>query len=138
MLLAVGWLAAGFAYAAVWQASVQIGIATWWVGPRSEPTPAAVRMIPFVVVLLMALAVLYNVRGLLWLSVIAAGGTVLIAVPDFSRSAGLALTELVISLSLLILSAVASTGRYRVVGAGEPNPAEPYRGEPDPASRDRR
>ena len=34
--------AAMFAYAAVWQASVQLGIATWWVGPRSQPTPAVV------------------------------------------------------------------------------------------------
>ena len=125
MLLAVGWLAAGFAYAAVWQASVQIGIATWWVGPRSQPTPAAVRMIPFVLVLLVVLAVLYNVRGLLWLSLIAAGATVLIAVPDFSRSVGLAVTELVISSALIVLSAVASTGRYRLLGVDEPNAASP-------------
>ncbi len=114
MVLLLGWLAAFFAYAAVWQASVQLGIATWWVGPRSQPTPTVIRMIPFILSIAAGLFVLYNVRWLSQLTLALAAGSLLIAIPDFTRSVGLAVVEVIISGALLVLGLGALTGRYRL------------------------
>lgn len=122
MVLLLGWIAAFFAYAAVWQASVQIGIATWWVGPRSQPTPTLIRMIPFILSITGALFAVYNVRRLSHVSFGFAIGSLLIALPDFSRSVGLAVVEVMISASLLALALGSLTGRYRLALA-EPAPA---------------
>ncbi|MEM1332667.1 MAG: hypothetical protein AAGG08_04335, partial [Actinomycetota bacterium] len=81
-LLGLGWTAGFFAYAAVWQASVQLGIATWWLGPRAQPTPALIRLLPFIICLAIGLVVAYGLRRT---SEIAIGGSVLLlagAVPD--------------------------------------------------------
>lgn len=110
-----GWMFAFFAYAAVWQASVQLGIATWWVGPRSAPTPVLIRMIPFFVTIVGGMMAVYNVRRLSHVSIGIAAITALVALPDFSRSVGLAVVELMISGSLIVISAASLTGRYRLV-----------------------
>ncbi|MEL6890969.1 MAG: hypothetical protein AAFP84_05195 [Actinomycetota bacterium] len=112
-LLALAWAAAFFAYAAVWQASVQLGIGTWWLGPRADPTPVLLRLSPFVVCLTMAILVAYAVRRLPLISALASGGLVLFALPDFSWSAGLALTELTIAGALVAVSAVSNVGIIR-------------------------
>lgn len=110
-----GWMFAFFAYAAVWQASVQLGIATWWLGPRSAPTPVLIRMIPFFVTIVGGMMSVYNVRRLSHVSIGIAALTALVALPDFSRSVGLAVVELMISGSLIVVSAASLTGRYRLV-----------------------
>jgi hypothetical protein len=115
--LMFGWIAAFFAYAAVWQASVQLGIATWWVGPRSQPTPTMIRMIPFIMTIVAGLLTVYNVRRVSFLSLGTAFGSLLIAVPDLSRSVGLAAVEIMISIALIVVSAASLTGRYRLVPA---------------------
>ncbi len=43
------WVGVFVAYMAVWKASEEIGIATWWLGPRSDPQPLVVRLVPFIV-----------------------------------------------------------------------------------------
>ena len=42
------WVGVVLAWSAVWNASVQLGLSTWWLGPRADPTPAVVRLLPFV------------------------------------------------------------------------------------------
>ena len=125
MTLAIAWLGAFFAYAAVWQASVQIGISTWWVGPRSQPSPVPIRLLPFFVCILAEVLVVYDVRRLSATLTAAGALTALVAVPDFSRSAGLATVELIISGALVVVGLAAFTGRYRVVETpvGAPPPA---------------
>lgn len=113
-VVTAAWMAAFFAYAAVWQASVQLGIATWWVGPRSEPEPVAVRLLPFLATVVVILLIVYNVRGLSRVLIAAATLTALIALPDFSRSVGLAVVEVIISASLLVVAVAAHAGRYRL------------------------
>ena len=114
MLLGAAWIAAFFAYASVWQASVQIGIGTWWTGPRAQPPIFIIRVLPFLLCLAIALCVIYNTPRLLQTS---AAGVVLAAIgalPDFSRSPGLGTAELVIAGLLGVVTAAAFTGRYRV------------------------
>ena len=122
-VVAIAWLCSFFAYAAVWQASVQIGIATWWIGPRSSPSPALVRAIPFFVAIVGVMLAVYNVRRLASLSLGVATVSALVAVPDFSRSVGLAVVEATISVSMIVVSAAALTGRYRTEEVGGDRPA---------------
>lgn len=113
----IAWLIAFFAYAAVWQASVQLGIATWWIGPRSAPTSPLVRAIPFLLTILGIMLVIYNRRRLAQTTMVLAVISVLIAIPDFSRSVGLAVVEVMISVSMLVVGAAALTGRYETAAA---------------------
>lgn len=114
LLVGAAWVAAFFAYSAVWQASVQIGIGTWWLGPRAQPTNMLVRVLPFVLCIAMALCALYNVTRLLRVSMLGVALAALISVPDFSRSVGLGVAELVIACLVGLVVAAAATGRYRI------------------------
>ncbi|MFK7919191.1 MAG: hypothetical protein AB8G14_14035 [Ilumatobacter sp.] len=116
-LLGLGWVAAFFAYAGVWQASVQIGIGTWWIGPRAQPTNIAIRLLPFVLALVMSLMIVYSVRHLVRWSAAGVGAAALIAVPDFSRSLGLGVAEAAIAGLLGIITLASLSGRYRAVAA---------------------
>ena len=116
MVLVFAWLGAFFSYAAVWQASVQIGISTWWIGPRSQPAPVPLRLLPFAVCVVVELLIVYDVRRLSAIVTAAGALTALVAVPDLSRSVGLAVVEGVISLALVVVGLTSFTGRYRVAG----------------------
>ncbi len=117
ILLGLAWTAGFFAYAAVWQASVQLGIGTWWIGPRADPTPTLLRLVPFLVCLAMILCVVYGLRRLPTIGVTLGLGLAAFAIPDLTRSTSLAVTELVVAALLVIVSASARTGLVR--------PAEP-------------
>lgn len=123
--MGAAWTAAFFAYAAVWQASVQIGIGTWWVGPRAQPTNIAIKVLPFALCLALAICAVYNAPRLLRLSAAGVVVATLGALPDFSRSAGLAITELLIAAMLGIVTAAATTGRYRRAPATDSPPPPP-------------
>jgi hypothetical protein len=112
-MLALAWIASIFAYAAVWQASVQLGIGLWWVGPRSLPTPVWVKMIPFLAPTTMLIVIAFNMRWLPILGMLASAGAALVAIPDFMRSTGLALTELAIAAAVALVSGMSFTGLYR-------------------------
>jgi len=112
MLLAT-WVGVFVGYLAVWKASEELGITTWWLGPRSSPQPVFIRLIPFFVAAVFGMIASYNVRhgpvfGLI-------GGVVLasIAIPDLSRSTGLATIEFAIAGAALLVSLVSFTGTYR-------------------------
>jgi hypothetical protein len=124
-VLAAAWVAAFFAYAAVWQASVQIGIGTWWIGPRAQPTPTVVRILPSVLSIALAICVVYNVPRVLRLSAFAVGLATVGAIPDLSRSVGLGVAELVIAGLLGLVTVAAVTGRYRLEVAAQPTSNPP-------------
>ena len=109
----VAWVGALLSYLAVWKASEEIGIATWWLGPRSNPEPMYVRLIPFAVVGVFAILAGYNIRRLPWIGL---GGSVvlaLIAIPDLSRSGGLASIEFAIAGAVALVSLGSFSGVYR-------------------------
>lgn len=112
-MLALGWIAAFFAYAGVWQASVQIGIGTWWIGPRAQPTNVAIKLIPFLLSLTMGLLIIYNVKGILRWSAAGVVAAALISIPDFSRSVGLGVAEAAIAGLLGVITLASLSGRYR-------------------------
>lgn len=111
--LVLAWAGAFLGYMAVWKASEEMGIATWWLGPRSNPQPVVIRLIPFVVTATFGAISSFRFRHVSLLSI---GGAVMlgvIAVPDFSRSVGLAVVEVAIAVAVGLVAAVSLTGRYR-------------------------
>jgi hypothetical protein len=107
------WVAVFVAYMAVWKASEEIGIATWWLGPRSNPQPLLIRLVPFLVIAVCGILASYNLR---YLPAIGLGGAAVltgIAVADLSRSTGLAVIEFTIAGAVALVSAASFTGMYR-------------------------
>ena len=78
------------------------------------------RIIPFAIVLLVIALVGFNVRRPIVVSLLGSVALVLFALPDLTRSVGLAVAELSIPIALGAVSLAALTGRYRRVDAPEP------------------
>lgn len=112
-MVSAAWTIAFFAFAAVWKTSDEIGIATWWIGPRGDPRPVFVRVIPFALALLVALSAVYNLRRSAVISTVASIAVAGIAANDISRSGGLAAIEFAIAASLLLVSVGALAGSVR-------------------------
>ncbi|MGK0331094.1 MAG: hypothetical protein ACI89G_001162 [Minisyncoccia bacterium] len=113
MLLGAAWAASFFAFAAVWKTSQDIGIGTWWLGARAQPQSVMIKIIPFVLIIAVGLAAIYNLRRVALVSLAGSVGVALIAVFDISRSGGLAAIEFAIAASLATVSVGALTGTYR-------------------------
>lgn len=109
------WIGAFLAYMAVWKTSEELGLGTWWLGPRSNPQPVVVRIIPFAVIAVFGILATYNVRRLSWISLGGAAVLALIAVPDLSRSTGIATIEFTIAAAVALVSLASLTGTYRAV-----------------------
>lgn len=107
------WVGVFVAYLAVWKTSEELGIATWWLGPRSNPQPIVIRLVPFIVTAVFGILASYNVRRLPLIGLVGAAALAAIAVPDLSRSTGLAAIEFAIAGAVLLVSAASFTGTYR-------------------------
>ena len=112
-MVVTAWVGVFVAYMAVWKASQEIGIGTWWLGPRSNPQPLVVRLVPFVVAAVVVILASYNVRRLPLIGMVGAVVLAGIAVPDLSRSTGLATIEFAIAGAAMLVSAASSTGICR-------------------------
>lgn len=111
------WVGAFLAYLAVWKASEEIGIATWWLGPRSSPRPLPIRLIPFAVIAVFGILASFHLRRLPWISLAGSGVLALIAIPDLSRSGGLAAIEFAIAGAVALVSLGSFTGMYRAAAS---------------------
>lgn len=111
-MLAV-WISVIVGLAAVWAASRQIGLSTWWLRPDVSGVPPAVRIAPFAAPTVMVLLTLASRRSL-WRFGIAGGVvTTAVGVGDVGRVTGLALVEILLGASGIAVSAAAWTGTYR-------------------------
>ncbi len=113
-VLAACWIGVFFVFAAVWKASEEIGIATWWLGPRSAPQPLLIRLLPFILALCVALVVISNLRQAVWVSYSGAAVIAVLAALDLSRSAGLAVIEFAIAAAVVLVTTASFAGRYKV------------------------
>jgi hypothetical protein len=107
------WVGVFVAYMAVWKASEELGIATWWLGPRSNPQPLVIRLVPFIVTAVFGILASYNVPRMPAIGLLGAAMLAAIAVPDLSRSTGLAVVEFAIAGAIAVVSAASFTGMYR-------------------------
>ncbi len=104
------WALVVFAYSAVWKTSVELGIGTWWLGARSDPQPVVVRLIPFAVGIGFGMVSSLRLKRLPQITVLGAFVLALIALPDYSRSVGLANLEMVIAAAVLLVGLGSFTG----------------------------
>jgi hypothetical protein len=111
--MVAAWVGAFVAYLAVWKASEELGLATWWLGPRSDPQPILIRLVPFIVTAVFGILASYNVRRMPAIGLLGAAALAAIAVPDLSRSTGLAIIEFTIAGAVALVSAASFTGVYR-------------------------
>jgi hypothetical protein len=107
------WIGVFAAYLGVWKASVEIGLSTWWLGARSDPQPLVIQLVPFFVAAFFGILASYNVRRLPWSGLMGAVALLLVAVPDFSRSVGLAMVEVAIAGAVAMVALASFTGVYR-------------------------
>jgi hypothetical protein len=112
----VTWMGVFVAYLAVWKASVEIGLSTWWLGARSNPQPLVIQLVPLLVAALFGILASYNVRRLPWLGLVGAGALLAVAVPDFSRSFGLAMVEVAIAGAVAMVALASLTGVHPAPG----------------------
>lgn len=110
---AVTWICVILALAAVWNASVQLGLSTWWLGPRSEPQSKVVQVSPFVAPVLMVLAAVNQVRWLPAFGFASAGVLAAVGFGDLGRVTSLAAVEFVIAAAAAAVSVASIIGVYR-------------------------
>jgi hypothetical protein len=129
IVVAALWIGVTVSFAAVWSASAQLGLATWWLGPRSDPQPQVVRLLPFVVPVLMTIATFNNVRRLAILGIGASLATAGFGIGDLGRVDELAVLELLVAAVALVVSCASLTGTYRRAPgrAAEPDGRPPGR-----------
>lgn len=113
LVTALAWIGVAAALAAVWNTSVQLGLATWWLGPRSSPQPIVVRLLPFVPPLLMLLATINQVRRLGWLGLVAAGSIGVVGIVDLGYVRRLGVVEIAIAVAAAAVSVASFSGTYR-------------------------
>jgi len=115
---AATWIGVIIGLAAVWNASVQIGLSTWWLGARADPQPRYIQFAPFVPPVLVLLATVYQMRWIPWIGLGASAIIAAIGVADIGRVTSLAAVELVIAGAAAAVSIASFSGVYRRVDDG--------------------
>lgn len=122
------WVGVVLAWSAVWNASVQLGLSTWWLGPRANPTRAVVRLLPFVAPAIMLLVIINNVRWVAYGGMFAAVALGAIAVGDLGRVRNIGVIELAIAIVAGVASIASLAGTYRSAPPDSNIDAEPANG----------
>lgn len=113
LVTAVTWALSVLAWAAVWNASVQLGLSTWWLGPRADPAPLPLRLLPFVVPVVSVLGAINGVRHLPWLGLAGAAVFAGYGLGDLDRVPRLATVELLVAAAVLTVVLASLSGMYR-------------------------
>ena len=120
-------------FAATWNASRQLGLPTWWLGPVDQQRPPYVIALPFVAPLVIIAAVGNRVRYVPWLGVLGAVATAGVGLGDLGRVRGLGVVELSAAAAALLVSIASLTGMYRRTDANEADEADAIDGSRDDA-----
>ena len=107
------WMLVVVGLGCVWKTSDQLGLATWWLGPRGEPHSIVIQLLPFVPGVLMVLATINHVRYLPWFGLAASSLIVLTGLFDIVRFTGLGALEVAIGVAAAVVSLVSLAGMYR-------------------------
>jgi hypothetical protein len=118
------WVGVVLAMATVWNTSVQLGLSTWWLGPRGEPQPRLVQLSLFVGPVLMILGTINNARWLGWCGLVVSGVLAGYGFGDLGRVTQIAVLELIIAGVAMGVSIASLTRTYRRIPADAPVAAE--------------
>jgi len=125
LVTVVAWIAVVLGWSAVWNTSVQLGLSTWWLGPRADSTPVAVRLAPFAGPVVVILGALNNARWLPWGGLAASAVFGAYGVVDLGRVTRLGLVEVVIAVAAAMVSTASMAGMYRRATGGDPTGTDP-------------
>lgn len=106
----------GFVFLAltgVWKASQELGLATWWLGPFSEPNSPVLRLLPFYAPTAMVIASVSNLRWLPWAGLGASAVTMVIGAVDLGEVRRLGLVELAVGAAAAAFSLASFAAMYR-------------------------
>ena len=107
--------------AATWNASRQLGLPTWWLGPLDHQRPAYIILLPFVAPAVVITAAVNRVRYVPLIGVLGAFATAAVGLGDLGRVRGLGVVELMAAGAALLLSIASLSGMYRAVPADASN-----------------
>ncbi len=113
MITVMTWIAVVLAFAAVWNSSVQLGLSTWWLGPRGQPRARVVQLSPFVAPVLMVLGTINHIRWSGWWGLAASAVLAGYGIADLGRVSSIAAVELLIAGLAAAVSIASLTGTYR-------------------------
>jgi hypothetical protein len=113
LVTSVAWIAVAVAIGSVWKTSDQLGLSTWWLGPRGDPQTRAVQLMPFVLALLMVIGAINNARRLPLFGIAASAIIVAIGIGDLGRVARLGWIEIGIGIAAAAVSLGSITGMLR-------------------------
>ena len=119
LVTGVTWMLVVVGLGCVWKTSDQLGLSTWWLGPRGDPHSIVVQLLPFAPAVLMVLAAINHVRYLPWFGLAASGLVVLTGLFDVVRFTGLGVLEIAIGVAAAVVSLVSLAGMYRTDPAME-------------------
>ncbi len=107
-----GWVLVLAGFGCIWQAGRVAGIAPWWLGPESDQRLFLVIALPFVAPLIAVLMAAANLRAAVYFGLVAGVASTTVALGDLEYP-GLALGEVAIGLSGLLVSIACLVGRMR-------------------------
>src|SRR5690606_36468594 len=96
VITGITWILVRIALASVWKTSDQLGLSTWWLGPRGRPNSLLIQVLPFVPAVLMVLLASNHVKRVPWLGLGAALLIVVTGLFDLDRVLGLGILEIAI------------------------------------------
>lgn len=104
-------IVAGFA--AVWVASRQIGLSTWWLGAPVGGRSLPISLVPFIPGVLVIAAVILGARSVWFVGSCAALIAIGIGIGDLGRVTRLGIVEIALGTAGLLVSAASWTGTWR-------------------------
>lgn len=104
-------IVAGFA--AVWVASRQIGLSTWWLGAPVGGRSLPINLVPFIPGVLVIAAVILGARSVWSVGACAAIVVIGIGIGDLGRVTRLGIIEVALGVAGLLVSAASWTGTWR-------------------------
>ncbi|MGH9134552.1 MAG: hypothetical protein ACRDZZ_11480 [Ilumatobacteraceae bacterium] len=119
----IGWIGVVAVLAATWNASRQLGLSTWWLGPVRDQRPPYVLLLPFVAPAVVIAAAGNRIRYVPWIGVAASIATAAVGLGDLGRVRGLGVVELIAGTAGLLVSVASFSGMYRADGSVDGNGA---------------
>lgn len=113
LVFGLGWAAIVACNAAIWETSRVIGLSTWWLGADAQPRFLLIQLLPFYGPLAVTVASISNWRYLPYGGMAAAVVGASIGAADLGRVRWIAVVELALNGSALLISAAALAGMYR-------------------------
>jgi hypothetical protein len=109
------WIAVLLCLVAFAISSRTVGRAVWWLGPTGDSAPLLYKIVPIALVVLPIEGAIWRSRTTIPAAVLCSLGLIAIALPDLSRSPGIAIGIVVVGIAALLqsIALVLVTRQYR-------------------------